>query len=371
MRILLVIDHLDSGGAQHQMVTLSRGLAARGHELSCFVYYGHMDHHRETLVNLGVDIHAIQKRSRFSLKVPVELARLMRQGSFDVSLSYLTTPNVYNALCGASSGVPTIVSERSALRPEHGVRRKWRYEMYRLADRVLVNSAHHYSDLGSAFPWMSPKLAMIRNGVDLERFRPGPDPRKRIDGQLNLVAVGSIHEGKNYLGLIEALRLHRDKHGWAPNIRWIGRAATSASDVSAFEEAEDLLDRTGLRENWSWMGVRRDIPDQLASADALIHPSFFEGLPNVICEALASGVPVLAGRVCDHPWLVGEGERGLLFDPANPSDIETAIHRYSRLSDHEVHSMRRKAREFAETELSLDRLTTRYEELFAEVVRQS
>jgi len=47
--------------------------------------------------------------------------------------------------------------------------------------------------------------------------------------------------------------------------------------------------------------------------DAFVHPSFYEGMPNVVCEALAAGLPVLVSDVCDHPLLVEKGVQGFLF----------------------------------------------------------
>ncbi len=368
MRILLIIDHLDPGGAQHQLVTLADGLVGRGHEVECFVYYPEMDHHRAVLDAAGVKVHGLQKASRFDLRVVTELRKIVKTG-FDVALSYLTTPNIYNLVATISTDVTSIVSERSALLS--GRIPFWtraRYTAYRLADRIVVNSGHQQERLSAEFPWMNDKLTTIRNGVDLERFHPAETSRERHDPEPSFVAVGSVHAGKNFIGLIEALRIHRERFDWAPRVRWIGRHGTRGVDVRAFKQADQLIRRYELRRHWEWLGVRRDVPELMREADALIHPSYFEGLPNVICEALATGLPVLAGRVCDHPWLVGEGDRGLLFDPSDPHDIALAIEQFSTLDKAEVRAMGLRAREFAERELSLETLVDQYETLFLETV---
>ena len=58
---------------------------------------------------------------------------------------------------------------------------------------------------------------------------------------------------------------------------------------------------------------KKDVSSYYKSYDYLIHPSIYEGLPNVICEALLDGMPVLASNVCDNGLLVREGERGFLL----------------------------------------------------------
>ena len=369
MKILLIIDHLDSGGAQRQMSVLATGLASRGHAVTCFVYYPGLDHHRQSLEDAGVTVLAAQKSSRFDPRIPLNLRRIVSQG-FDVSLSYLTTPNIYNVLASLGDDVPAIVSERSAFLPSHsGLGTRLRMNCYRLASRIVVNSQHHKDNLGSMYPWMQSKLTTIRNGVDLAKFHPNGSRPESLEGNLNLLAIGSVHTNKNFIGLIEAIRLHRERFGWTPRVRWVGRAGNEPVDILALEQAKQLIERYRLSDDWEWLGVRRDIPALLQGADALIHPSFFEGLPNVICESLASGLPVLAGRVCDHSWLVGEGDRGLLFDPSDPSDIARAMHEFSMTSSEGLSEMRTNARVFAQTELSLERLVTRHETLFRSLVR--
>ena len=88
------------------------------------------------------------------------------------------------------------------------------------------------------------------------------------------------------------------------------------------EQVDELIESLPkCGKNWRWLGEESDIPGLLREHHALIHPSLYEGLPNVVCEALAAGMPVLVSNVCDHPLLVADGERGFLFDPADPGSI--------------------------------------------------
>src|SRR5690606_21739605 len=102
----------------------------------------------------------------------------------------------------------------------------------------------------------------------------------------------------------------------------------TADDEAAKAEVDAALAAEGVADRWRWLGRREDVPELMRAHDALVHPAFFEGLPNAVCEALASGLPVLASRVCDHPRLVGE-DRGLLFDPGSPEDIAAALERFA------------------------------------------
>ena len=100
----------------------------------------------------------------------------------------------------------------------------------------------------------------------------------------------------------------------------------------------------------------------------LVHPSFGEGLPNVVCEALACARPVIVSDLLDHRYLVEHGKNGFLFDHEDPSDLAEKIHMFSKLSLDERKKMGLQGRKFAEENLSLDRFTDDYEHLFLKFI---
>jgi glycosyltransferase involved in cell wall biosynthesis len=114
---------------------------------------------------------------------------------------------------------------------------------------------------------------------------------------------------------------------------------------------------------WHWLGERSDVNALLASHHALVHASFYEGLPNVVCEALAAGRPVLVSAVCDHPRLVEPGVRGFLFDPNRPADLLAAIESLHALPAPGWLAMGEAARRYAEVELGTLTMVARYEAL--------
>ena len=214
------------------------------------------------------------------------------------------------------------------------------------------------------FPWMRSRLTTIYNGVDLLKFTPQASS-KRLSGRVRLLVLSSLQPKKNAPGLIRALARYQQLHGGNCTVHWAGQIASNKASQREFAEADKLLAELGLRDRWEWLGERTDVPELLGSHDALIHPSFHEGLPNAICEALACGKPVLASAVCDHPRLVQEGITGFLFDPRSPDHIAHAIHKCRCLSAEERAVMGRKARQYAEDNLSIDACTSQYEQLLS------
>jgi glycosyltransferase involved in cell wall biosynthesis len=75
------------------------------------------------------------------------------------------------------------------------------------------------------------------------------------------------------------------------------------------------------------------------NADALCLPSIYEGYPNVLCEAMSCGLPVICSNVVELPRIVKDAENGYLFDPYNPESIADAIARLLNTSEIELADM--------------------------------
>jgi len=371
MRLLFVIDNLGSGGAQRQMANLALELSRRRHKVELFVYYPQYDHFAGRLHDAGIPIHSRSKRGRFCLAPILELRRLVKRHPYDAMLAFLPTPSFYAEMAHMRvRGMPLIVSERFMYTSESLPPATWVLQQaHRLADHVTVNSHHQRERMERMFPWMRGRLTTIYNGVDLARFAPQWDSNG-YSGRLRLLVLSSVVPKKNVVGLVRAFARYRELYGDTCTVRWAGQVTSDSVSRKEFAEADRLLSDLGLRDQWEWLGERKDIPELLDSCDALIHPSFYEGLPNAICEALACGKPVLASAVCDHPHLVQEGITGFLFDPGNADDIAHAIHSCHLLSVEGRVRMGRKARQYAERELSLDSCGRRYEELLSRLTQR-
>lgn len=371
MKILCVIDHFGSGGAQRQMVNLACGLKRRGHDIQIFTYFPRFKFFRGQVEAEGIRIHEYSKGRGFSVPVLKTLIGLLRSNHYDVVISYLDNPNIYVELGSLFvHSTKFVVSERSShygdgARPVAFVRRC----LHRLADKVIANSHSHRVWLESNHRWLQWRCETIFNGIDIKQFhtRAVEAPRR---GRTRLIAVGRVGPEKNILNMIDALASFEYANGWLPSITWVGRRAEDTPAGREYcQKVDALLDTLpSIKAVWSWLGERADVPELLSNHHALIHPSFYEGLPNVICEALSAGLPVLASDVCDNGILVKEGERGFLFDPSSPVAIGRAIERFTELGTEEWKQMSNASRRYAEQTLSIDRMVSEYEGLFERLI---
>jgi len=165
------------------------------------------------------------------------------------------------------------------------------------ADAVIVTtselSAHVAARVGAA------KVYLIPNGVDTTRFAPAPRTARRAK---NVLYVGRLSEEKNLGAVVEAAA--RLAGRFEPEARRRGVA-------SAFLPVVD----------------HRRLPAYLADADAFVLPSYTEGHPKALLEAMSAGVPCVASNVGGNRSIIDQGATGLLFELGDPGALADALAR--------------------------------------------
>lgn len=360
MNVLLVIDGFGSGGAQRQMVALAAGLRSKGHGVRFFIYHSSERFFRARVDELEIPVsEASRAPSGFSWRTLRELRAELKRGAYDAALAFLDSPSTYLLLASLGLRMRVVVSDRSSyLKAANQGRLWWTRQLYRLADSVVCNSYSQRDWLVGKVGLSDRRVTCIYNGYEQLQCAPGLRQRELAARSLKLVGVGRIAPPKNIGVLIRALQEFRRGHGWMPSVSWVGRV--EAHEYKRILDAQ--LDAVPeVRANWQWLGERGDVIDLMCSSDALVAPSLFEGLPNVVCEALHAGVPVIASSACDNGRLLGEGSRGFLFEPRDPVSLANALQRFCASSKEELTTMTRAARCYANTELALSGMVSRYE----------
>lgn len=340
------------------MVTLATGLVQRGHAVECLTYFPGFTFFREEIARSGVTIHDVVKRGRVGANVILAIRDVLRSASFDAVLAFMETPSLYAEMAALGLPVRVVVSERVEPPVRADARQYLRAFTHQFADAIVTNSRTSLAAWSARFPRLQHKLHCIFNGVDLSHFIPTPIPD--MDRELRLVAIGTIVDRKNALGLARGLVDLRHRGAVVPSISWVGKEESGTRGKDYRNAVDQLLKQEGLESCWKWCGESKDIRPYLADAHGLIHPSFREGLANAICEAFAMGRPVLASGVGDNRWLIGNDQRGLTFEPSQPTSIADAIYRYVTLDTASRNLLGGNARAFAEESLGAVRYVDEY-----------
>jgi glycosyltransferase involved in cell wall biosynthesis len=369
MRVLGVIDHFGSGGAQRQFTELMAGLASRGHHVEVFIYHPGHQFFRARLETAGIRIRECDRNLVGIWGTLKALRRAVEEIRPQAVISFLSAPNMLAEVVRVGRRIPVLlVSERSSWHGDRSPLVAWAGRaLHVCADRVVTNSEYHGEWLEDRFPWLRGRVRCIYNGIAPEYFDiPSP---ARPSGELRLLAIGRISRDKNPLVVAEACALFAARHGWSPRVTWVGRPGERTEDGPHRATVDAVLAREPrVATAWRWIGESKQVPRLMAEHHLLVHPSLYEGLPNVVCEALAAGRPVLASHVCEHPRLIGPaGERGRLFRPDDPAELVFAIESVAAQSIEDWITMTERCKAFAQAQLAVDRMVTRYEALIAEV----
>ena len=315
------------------------------------------------LQGAGIECQCVASRS-FPQRVWA-LRRALRGGRQDVVLAFLEAPSLYAEL----AAIPTrrwglVVSERVA-RPgiQRGLNRCMRM-FHGLADYVIANSHTNRLMVERSLPRLAGRVVTIYNAVDLRAFAPAPFPQHGNARRCHIVVAAAYWPQKNPAKFIEGIALARAR---VPDIDicldWYGRLPNGKGgtpDTTVFDEAARMVQQHGLQEHVRLNPERSPIQEAYRDADAVAQPSLFEGLPNIVCEAMASGRPVLMSNVCDAGNLVRDGYNGFLFDPLSAEDMATAIVRMAALSAEDREALGRNGRQLAERMFNPATVAARY-----------
>ncbi|MDI5920858.1 glycosyltransferase [Halomonas sp. LR5S13] len=370
MKIGLMIGRLGQGGAERQLAELAIGLARQGHTVEVLCYRGPSEMDRQ-LEAQGVTVRSTPARGRWG---HVALARHW----LDDFSPQIVHAFMKRASCVAALARPwrtelrLIASDYSTA--SYGRRKPSLWVslcLFGLADRVVTETQMNRHHLESLAPWLIGKVNVIRNGLDLSRYRPpvirrilkptssehmlaprddnGQDASKESMESLHFCAVGSVYEVKNPVRVVEAVSILHRRRGDVFHLDWYGRLGLKGdgSPSQAYHDAMRLADALGVRHLVTFHGTTTDVDEALREADVFLHASLQEGFPNALVEAMATGLPVLVSRVSDLPLVVEQAENGRDFDEKDPVSIAEAMEWMLDLSDIERWQRGERSRDLA------------------------
>lgn len=354
-KILCFIDNLGSGGAQRQIVGLASFLEEKGYDVTVACY----DDNRfyvDMLQSQDIPYVYLEKAKKTAFRI-WHVARYIRKLAPDVVIAYLETPSI--CACIAKMFNPKfklIVSERNTTQYTN-YKERIRFNLFRLADFVVPNSYSQDDYIKRTFSFLSDKVVTIPNFVDLDCFVPPIKFQRRETPEVMVAA--SIWVSKNTLGFIDAVAVLKEK-GYKFHVSWYG---LNEKNKGYCESCQEKIERLRVGGCIELKEKTNQIKDCYQKADYFCLPSFYEGTPNVICEAMACGLPVACSDVCDNSKYVLEGENGFLFNPKDTESIVNALERLMSLSNEDYTSFCKNSRDSAEQKLSKEVFIKKYIEI--------
>lgn len=349
MRILCFINSLSSGGAERQLVGLSVMLKQCGYDVVVCTY---KDNNFYQDILTSKDIEHISLRTDCSVRRLLRTIQFIRRYRGDVVISYLEQPSTFCCIAKLFSKFKLIVSERNTTQTL-SLNTKIRFWLYRFADWIVPNSNTQGKYIIKNYSEYSSKVKVITNYTDIHKFIP---PKNKIQSPLiRFVVVARITPQKNIPIFAEAVSKLKEL-GASFIVDWYGNPLNEEYG----HYCNEYIKYKGISDVFRIHPATSDIIVEYQTSNCFVLPSKYEGYPNVVCEAMSCGLPILCSNVCDNSDIVQNGVNGYLFDPNNADDIASKMMLFLQTECNRVDIMGHESRKIAEALFSKEEFISKY-----------
>lgn len=358
LRVVHYLGSLGTGGAERQLTYLARASREAGHRPQVWTAYplsADSARQADELARAGVQVRALRmhgrtrtapRRVREALPARVvealaahaaspillPLVQALLDDPPDVLHAWLDEGSAVAGLAGLAAGVPRIILSGRGMGPRTmpHLDRPWLRETYRELSRcgsvvLLNNSRAGAQDYATWLELPPASIQVVTNGLSLERLSPAdPAERRALRESLSIPADAFVVAGlfrlspeKRPLELLEVIALA---------LREVPTLVTLLAGDGPLEEAvRRRAAELGLGTSLRLLGALRDPWSSLRAADLTLLVSSAEGLPNVVLESQACGIPVVVTRVGGAPEAIEEGESGVSCPPDDLEGLAAAV----------------------------------------------
>jgi glycosyltransferase involved in cell wall biosynthesis len=365
--IAYLITSLGTGGAQNQLVNLAERLKERGWSVEIITMLDTENVYQPEASGIPVtSLH--MKRGRSTVGAVWRLAAALRRSRPAVVHSYLVHANLLARVTRLFYRVPVqISSARNII--EGGRIREIAYRLTDpLCDITTQNSRQGAERYIAVKAVPAKKMRVIFNGIDADRFRPDPARRSGARDMLGLgeeftwLSVGRLEPGKDYPTLVQAFAQVVSQQPCCRLL--IAGDGRLRAELESLARAQEPGGRVRL------LGFRDDIPDLMQGADAFVMSSTWEGIPNVVLEAAASGLPVVATDVGGNPDIILDGESGYLVPPRDGAALAGRMTAVMALSESERRKMGERGRAHIEAHYCYGPIVDQWEALYTDLLKR-
>ncbi len=350
--MIFLLEELNFGGTQRQTLELARGLNPKKFQSEIWLLRA-----GENLAPLARSWQIpVVPLAQTSIVGPLSLANLwqrLKREKIDLFLLLTAIPNIWGRLLGKLAGLPCIIGN---VRSNTANRQHERW-LWPLAHHLVCNNQVLKRLLINAYNIPPQRLTMIPNGVDTNFFK--PPLNSRTTENLKILSIGRLVPDKDQETLIEAFKIVLQDHPGAE--LWL------VGDGPRQCYLQKLMQQLLPAGRALLLPGQADIRPFLQQAGVFVLSSAIEALPNVLLEAMAAGLPVVATDVGGIPEAVMQGQTGWLVPSRRPALLAEALSKL--LADEDKRrAFGQAGRERVERNFSLNQMVSSYEALFDELL---
>lgn len=370
-----VITGLNTGGAETSLMRLVAALTDRGVS-NVVVSLTDEGPVGRAIAESGTRVEALgMQRGRLSVRALFQLTRLLRDARPDVVQTWMYHANLIGGVAARAAGIRSVAWNVRAARMEHGAERRSTIMLARglgrmarlLSRRVVLNSAESLR-VHARFGYPLDLLTVVPNGFDVELFRPDEGARAAVRADMGVRddrplvgTIGRVHPAKDHETFLRAAAHLAAAH---PSVDFViagDGADESNAELAPLAQVEALRGRVHL------LGPRRDVQRVCAALDVFTLTSRYESFPNVLAEAMASGLPCVTTDVGEASVILGDA--GRVVPVRDPDAVAAAWHELLALPVDCRRAMGARARERIVGQYSIQSVASRYMNIYQELRR--
>ncbi len=352
-RVVFLLEDLEFGGTQRQALELARRLDRRRFQVELWVLRAG-DDLAPVARDYELPVVWLARSGWVGPQSLLSLGKRLWAHPPDLLMLLTVVPNIWGRLWGRLAGVPVIVGNCRGGAAPWRQHERW---LWPCADHLLCNSALLKDFLTSRYGLPPQRITVAVNGVDTDFFQPNPNGRP--PGPPVLLSVARLVPDKDHDTLLKAFA-HVSPHHPDAQLWLVGNGPRR-------EVLEQQARNLGLAARVKFMPPEHDLRPLYQRADLFVLSSRAEALPNVILEAMAAGLPVVATRVGGVPEAVVPEATGLLVSPGDDAGLAAALGRL--LDDPEARrAMGRQARGRVLGHFSFPAMVSRHQEVWSRLL---
>jgi glycosyltransferase involved in cell wall biosynthesis len=316
LRVLHIIPNFGMGGAEKLVVDLLSNYDKSNFDMAAVSFYAKSNTILEKkLDDLGVKVYYLDKHKGPDVSMLFKINKVVREFKPDIihthryAIRYTLLAILINKIPLKVHTVHNIASKE--LDKAGFIIQKIAYNYFNFVPVAISNIVKK-----SIIEFYHIEyVPLIYNGIDVLKYQ--VRQKQKENKLIRLIHVGRFSHQKNHNLLIDAFKMVSDKKN---NVKLY-----LVGDGDLRKEIEYRVSRLNLADKVEFLGVRDDIPDLLAKSDIFVMSSDWEGLPLVLLEALAAGIPIVSTDVGGVPDIIKNNINGILVKPNDPVSLSKAI----------------------------------------------
>ncbi len=315
-RIFYFITDIDIGGAEKMLFELVQRIDRSKFipDVGCLKGEGIVG---KKLEALGIKVRYFHIEKLWHIYKLSNIVSFLRQERFDILHSYLFHANIIGRVCGRIAGIPIIISSIRVCEKKKQYHlwmdriTSWMVNLEICVSKEVKNFTIEKANISEH------KLKIVENGIPDSFLDAVTSYRNKKAHSLVVGTVARLSEQKGIKYLLHAAKRIIEQF---PSITVIIAGSGPLSS-----QLKELSTKLNISRNVKFIGFRNDIPELLSVIDIFVLPSLWEGMPNVVLEAMAAGKPVIATDTGGSKDLIDSNINGVLVEPGNSEALAEAI----------------------------------------------